>query len=123
MQPHCPICSYLFPLTPIRSTKLNVFSLQDKAIKRFQVRNLVDASTKRDLEDQAAIENYEMPKLYIKTQYCVSCAIHSRIVHVRARDERRNRNPPPRRVPAAVRKPPTTTAAAAQPVGSTPAAQ
>eukprot|EP01122_Echinamoeba_exundans_P007054 TRINITY_DN208_c0_g1_i1.p2 TRINITY_DN208_c0_g1~~TRINITY_DN208_c0_g1_i1.p2 ORF type:complete len:167 (-),score=27.62 TRINITY_DN208_c0_g1_i1:148-648(-) len=69
---------------------------KDKATSRFLVRNLVDASTKRDIEDNSAIKGYEIPKLYVKTEYCVSCAIHSHIVHVRSVEERRVREAPQR---------------------------
>ena len=36
-------------------------------------------------------EKYQMPKLYIKNQYCVSCGIHARIVRVRSTVDRRIR--------------------------------
>jgi small subunit ribosomal protein S26e len=69
---------------------------KDKAVKRFTIRDIVDASSKKDLEENRAFETYIIPKLYIKMQYCISCAIHSRIVKVRGVEERKNRAPPQR---------------------------
>ena len=78
---HCENCKRLVP--------------KDKAIKRFLIKNMVDGSSKRDIEDQSIYktetENYSMPKLFIKNQYCVSCGIHARIVRVRSRVNRRVR--------------------------------
>jgi hypothetical protein len=39
---------------------------------------------------------YTLPKLYSKNYYCVGCAVHSRIVRVRNKVARRNRDPPVR---------------------------
>ena len=69
---------------------------KDKAVKRFTIRDIVDASSKKDLEENRAFEQYVVPKLYIKMQYCVGCGIHARIVKVRSVVERRNRAPPQR---------------------------
>ena len=40
--------------------------------------------------------DYTLPKLYSKNYYCISCAVHSRIVRVRNVEKRRIRDPPVR---------------------------
>mmetsp|Transcript_12638 Transcript_12638/g.14493 ORF Transcript_12638/g.14493 Transcript_12638/m.14493 type:complete len:107 (+) Transcript_12638:223-543(+) len=70
---------------------------KDKAIKRFQVRNIVDNSSMRDIRDASAYEVYTVPKMYMKMQYCVGCAVHRRVVRGRAREARKIRDPPQRR--------------------------
>ena len=59
---------------------------KDKAIKRFNMRNIVDGSSKRDLKENYAYnaDDFSIPKIYLKQQYCVSCAIHHRIVRARS---------------------------------------
>ncbi len=52
---------------------------KDKAIKRFVVRNLVDASGKKDLAEASFYNKYIIPKMYYKQYYCVAAAIHQRI--------------------------------------------
>lgn len=66
---------------------------KDKAIKRFIIKNIVDSSSKKDIEDASAYdaENSAMPKLFVKNQWCVACAIHARIVKVRSTEEKRVR--------------------------------
>ncbi len=59
---------------------------KDKAIKRFQMRNLVDGSSKRDIKDNFAFDpqHFNLPKIYVKQQYCIACGIHARVVRVRS---------------------------------------
>lgn len=76
---HCANCTRLCP--------------KDKAIKRFIIKNMVDGSSKRDIEEASAYndEMAVMPKLFVKNQWCIACAIHARIVRVRATAEKRVR--------------------------------
>ena len=69
---------------------------KDKAVKRFMVRSIVDASSMRDILEASAIEGCQLPKLYVKMHYCIEAAIHQRIVRGRSAADRRIRAPPQR---------------------------
>ena len=47
---------------------------------------MVDGSSRRDIKDNYAYDqkHFVLPKIYTKNQYCVSCAIHARVVRVRS---------------------------------------
>ena len=83
----------------VRCEASGVLVPKDKAVKRFLVRNIVDASAIRDIQDVSTIDGYVLPKIYRKVYYCISAAIHSKVVRVRSRRDRRNREPPKRYFP------------------------
>jgi len=66
---------------------------KDKIIKRYAIKNVVDASSVKDVSDACVFEGYELPKTYQKQFLCISCAVHRRVVRPRNANVRHNRVP------------------------------
>jgi small subunit ribosomal protein S26e len=67
---------------------------KDKAVTRYVVRNIIESSSLRDIQEACLYESYCLPKLYFKNTYSIEAAIHNKIVRVRSHKGRKDRQPP-----------------------------
>merc|ERR1712065_85298 len=69
---------------------------KDKCVRRNVVRNMIESAGQRDIIEASVYEVFQIPKMYILLQYCISCAFHARVVRARSAKDRKNRAPPVR---------------------------
>lgn len=67
---------------------------KDKAIKRFMIKNMVEPASLEDIKVASIYDEFEVPKFYYKLEYCISCAVHQRIVRSRSHKGRKDRMNP-----------------------------
>lgn len=67
---------------------------KDKAVKRFHIKNVVDNASMDDVKQASIYTDFEIPKFYYKLEYCISCAVHQRIVRSRSAEYRKDRSNP-----------------------------
>ena len=79
--------------TPVHCFNCGRLAPEDKAVKRFVVRNMLDAASARDVAESSPIygQGFPLPKLYMKQRYCIACAVHARISRARAVKDRKTR--------------------------------
>ena len=78
--------------TNIRCSNCTRVVPKDKAIRRYNNRYVADYAVVKDLADACAYESYPLPKTYVKLSYCVSCAVHYKLVSQRAKKDRVKRS-------------------------------
>mmetsp|Transcript_25850 Transcript_25850/g.61299 ORF Transcript_25850/g.61299 Transcript_25850/m.61299 type:complete len:117 (-) Transcript_25850:965-1315(-) len=64
---------------------------KDKAVSRYVIRNIVENSSLKDIQEACCYEHYTLPKIYFKNIYSIEAAIHNRIVRVRSKEGRKVR--------------------------------
>ena len=64
----------------VRCVNCSASVAKDKAIKKNIVNNIVSSAISKDILDASVYKNYNLPKTYKIVYYCISCAVHKKLV-------------------------------------------
>ena len=64
----------------VRCDNCSASVAKDKVIKKYIERSIVSSTISKDILDASVYENYKLPKTYKIVNYCVSCAVHKKLV-------------------------------------------
>jgi small subunit ribosomal protein S26e len=65
----------------LRCDGCNSMVAKDKAIYKNINKSIIEPSIINDIKKASVYDNYTIPKFHTKLNFCISCAVHRKLVH------------------------------------------